>query len=274
MFLNRSSLRDAYFFAEDVITHNFTAGHQAENEKAIVARPWALARTAHPAGGIVTNIPDLFRYARFHMGDGSLPGGTRLLSKQALTEMHTPRFAATDPEWVGLSWYMREVNGAKFLRHNGGTKGQVTSLQIVPAHNMAFAILTNGDEGTTLINAVSQTILEEYLGIAPKADVPIEVSGAQLQEYAGHYQAREDNVDISLREGQLSLQVTLKGGFPTPADPPPPTQPPSVRASFYAPDKIFILDDPFKATRCEFLRGGNGGVEWLRIFGRVHKRGG
>lgn len=265
-------LKSAYFFAEDVITHNFVVGHETENKKPVVARPWAVARTANPAGGIITNISDLFRYARFQMGDGTTRNGSRLLAKQSLQDMHAPRFAATDPEWVGLTWYMREVNGVKILRHNGGTNGQVTSFNIVPARNLAFAILTNGDQGNTLINSVTRTILEQYLGVSPKADSPIEMPLPKLNEYAGDYDARSDNVGVTLRDGELILQVTNKGGFPTPADPPPPTQPPPVRAAFYANDKIFLRDDPYKDTHCEFLRDENGKIEWLRIFGRVHKK--
>lgn len=283
-------LKSSYFFAEDVITHTFAVGHERKDNKPRVARPWALARTASPAGGIISNIPDLFRYARFHMGDGSavthhhaqpenephgamMPqNGIRLLSKESLRKMHAPRFGATDPESVGLTWYMREIEGVKILRHNGGTKGQVTSLQILPALNMAFAILTNGEEGSTLINSVAKTILEQYLGLAPKEDVPIEMRAPQLQDYVGHYEARADKVDISARDDELILQVTEKGGFPTPANPPPPTQPPPLRASFYAPEKIFLRDDPYKDYHGEFLRDEKGAIEWLRIFGRVHKR--
>ena len=73
-----------------------------------MARPWALARTANPAGGIITNLPDLFRYARFHLNGGVTEDGTRLLSQEAINEMQTPRFASTDPQQVGLTWYMRK----------------------------------------------------------------------------------------------------------------------------------------------------------------------
>lgn len=264
-------LQNAYFFAEDVISRSFAVGHERENGQPIVARPWALARTANPAGGIVTNIADLFRYARFHMGDGTV-NGARLLSKESLVEMQTPRFAANDPESVGLTWYMREVNGSKILRHDGGTNGQNTNFNILPAHHMAIAILTNGELGTTLVNATIKVILREYLEIAPKPDVAVEMNPAQLREYVGHYEARADNVDVSLQDGELIFQVTNKGGFPTPSDPPPPMQPPPVRVSFYAPDKVFARDDPYKERHWEFLRGESGKVEWVRAFGRTHKR--
>lgn len=265
-------LNASYFFAEDVMTRSFAVGHQDLDNKPIVARPWALARTANPAGGIVSNIADLFRYARFHMGDGTTQNGARLLAQESLVEMRAPRFAATHPESVGLTWYMRDLNGAKIIRHNGGTNGQVTSLQILPAHNMAFAILTNGSHGTLLINATAKTILEQYLGIVPQADSPMEMRAAQLSEYVGDYSARADDVEVTFRDGELILQVTNKGGFPTPADPPPPTQPPPVRAAFYAPDKIFLRDDPYQDYHGEFLRDEKGEIAWLRIFGRVHRK--
>lgn len=265
-------LNSTFFFAEDVISQRFAVGHDVMNEKPVVARPWALARTANPAGGIVTTIPDLFRYARFHLSDGALSNGTRLLTAESLREMHAPRFPATHPEAVGLTWYMREMDGVKILRHNGGTHGQVTMLQIVPTRDFAFAILTNGSQGGTLNTAVADTILETYLELAPKQNTVIAKPTSELQEYAGHYVARADDVTVSVRDGELILQVTDKGGFPTPASPPSSTQPPPVRAAFYAPDQIFILDDPFKEGHCEFLRDAEGRIEWLRIFGRVHKK--
>lgn len=265
-------MNDAYFFAEEVITHNFAVGHETAKDKPIVARPWALARTANPAGGIVTNIPALFRYARFHMGDGAAQNGARLLAKESLNEMHAPRFGATDPEWVGLSWYMREMDGVKILRHGGGTNGQVTSFNVIPARQLAFVILTNGDQGGTLINNVSKTILEQYLGILPQTDSPLAATPERLQEYVGSYTARADDVTVTVNDGALILHVTAKGGFPTPADPPPPTQPPPVRAALYADDKIFVSDEPFQETHAEFLRDDAGEIAWLRIFGRVHKR--
>jgi CubicO group peptidase (beta-lactamase class C family) len=265
-------LKSSYFFAEDVISRPFVVGHYKKDEKPIVARPWALARTANPAGGIISNIPDLFRYARFHLGDGTAPDGTHLLSQESLREMQAPRFAATDPEWVGLTWYIREVQGTKIFGHSGGTTGQITKLQIVPAHNMAFAILTNGDHGTLLINSVTKTILEQYLGIVSPDDKPITMPQSVLESYVGQYNAALDNVVVSVGDGELILHVTNKGGFPTPPTPPPPTQPPPVRAVFYGEDKIFVRDDPYKDYHGEFLRGEGGEVEWLRMFGRIHKR--
>lgn len=265
-------LTNTYFFAEDVITYNFAVGHDRKDNHPVVARPWALARTANAAGGIICNLHDLFRYARFHMGDGTAPDGTRLLSRDSLAAMQTPRFRATDPQSVCLTWYMREVNGTRMYGHGGGTNGQVTNFQILPEKNLAFAILTNGDQGTLLVNAVTREILEQYLFIRSAEDKPQQVTESQLQPYVGFYDAALDSVDVTVQNGTLMLQVTDKGRFPLPSSPPSPTQPPPVRAAFYQPDKILLQDDPFKDASCEFLRNENKEIEWLRIFGRIHKR--
>lgn len=266
-------LENSYFFAEDVISRAFAVGHEKQSDNTItVARPWALSRSAHPPGGILSNIPDLLAYARFHMGDGSLPDGTRILSQQSLTEMQTPYFPSTDPQSVGLTWYMRDVNGAKMFGHNGGTNGQLTVLQICPARKLAFAVLTNGDLGMTLTNNVTASILQHYLGIAPTVNVPIPMSAAELEPYVGRYEAPLDDAVLSVRDGELILQLTDKGGFPAKSSPPPGSQPPPVRAAFYAYDKLFVQEDPYKDARGQFLRDPGGEIRWLRFSGRIHKK--
>lgn len=265
-------LQHSYFFAEEVITHRFVVGHEEANEKPVVAHPWALARTAHPAGGIICNLADLFRYARFQMGDGTTRRGERLLAPTALAEMHTPRVRATDPQSVGLAWFIYEMDGIKFIEHGGGTKGQITRLVIAPQQNFAAAILTNSSVGGTLITNVLNEILQSFLDIRPKIPHPISLGVSELAAYAGRYDAALDRIDVAVSQDKLVLQVTPKGGFPTPETPPPPTTPPPVHAYFYAPDRLLILDEPYKQGRAEFLRGANGELAWLRFGSRVHRR--
>ncbi len=68
----------SFFFPSDVITHRVAVGHFVQDEKPIVSRTWALPRAAYPAGGVVSTVRDQLRYARFHMGDGTAPDGSRL----------------------------------------------------------------------------------------------------------------------------------------------------------------------------------------------------
>lgn len=264
-------LRDAYFFAEDVITKSFAVGHETVDEKATVAQPWALARTAHPAGGIITNTHELMRYARFQIGDGTNGNGKRLLTRAALEEMQTPRVPAIDPQSVGLTWFIYKLDGVKFIEHGGGTKGQITRLVIAPEKNFAAAILTNSGGGNVLIVNVLNEILDAFLKVRVEPPAILAMDAAQLDAYAGRYDAALDHIDISVADDKLVAQLTPHGGFPTPAAPPPPAPPP-VHVGFYAPDRIIGLEEPYKSTRAEFLRDTDGRIAWLRFGSRVHKR--
>jgi CubicO group peptidase (beta-lactamase class C family) len=264
-------LEHSYFFAEEVMTHSFAVGHERADDRAVVAQPWALARTAHPAGGIISNLADLFRYARFQMGDGTTAQGTRLLTPESLNAMRTPRVPATDPQSVGLAWFLYEINGVKFIEHGGGTKGQITRLVIAPQEKFAAAILTNSAVGGTLITNVLNESLRAFLQLEVTPPAPLVLDATQLAAYAGRYDAALDCVDVSVAQDKLVLQVTPHGGFPTPQTPPPPTPPP-VTAQFYAPDRILVLDEPYKNARAEFLRHANGDIAWLRLGSRAHKR--
>lgn len=264
-------LRNAYFFAEEVITKSFAVGHETIQGKATVALPWALARTAHPAGGIITDTSDLMRYARFHMGDGTSADGRRILTRDALQELQTPRVPATYPQSVGLAWFIYDLDGLKFIEHGGGTKGQITRLVIAPEKQFAAAILTNSGSGNVMIVNVLNEILDAFLNLRVEPPPLVTLDAAQLDAYAGVYDSALDRIEISVSQDKLLVQLTPHGGFPTPDIPPPPA-PPSVTAGFYAPDRIIGLEEPYKNTRAEFLRDGAGSVRWLRFGSRVHTR--
>lgn len=265
-------MQHAFLTADEVITHRFAVGHVVADERAQVARPWALPRCVAPVGGLITHASNLFRYARFHMGDGTTPEGVRLLTPASLEAMHTPFVPAGGLEWVGLSWFIQDIDGVRVLRHSGGTKGQATELTLVPARQFALALLTNCDEGSPLKNQVRPLALKEYLGLEWPQPTPIRVPVETLRSLAGQYDSAMETCEIVLEGEQLILHLTEKGGFPTPDVPPPPQQPPPVRLALYGEDRVIALDNPMKDSLGEFLRDATGQIAWFRIGGRVHAR--
>ncbi|MBT9165581.1 MAG: D-alanyl-D-alanine carboxypeptidase [Chloroflexi bacterium] len=259
----------SFFFAEDVITHRFAVGHEVLDEQPKVARPWAIPRSAAPAGGIICNIKDIFRYARFHMGD--VPNGTRLLSAESLNLMQTPMLSATGISMMGLSWFIDAVEGTEFIKHGGGTNGQITAFTISPAKKFAYAAFTNSSRGDQLCQDVFKVAVKEYLGVSWPGAVPLSLPEERLTAYVGRYDSAMAVCDINLRDGGLILQVTSKGGFPTPDSPPPPSPPP-VRIALYDKDRMVVLDQPMKDARGEFLRNQDGNIAWLRLGGRIKAR--
>jgi CubicO group peptidase (beta-lactamase class C family) len=264
-------LTHSYFFTNDIITHRFAVGHEVVDGQTVVARPWALGRTAHPAGGIICTVHDLFRYARFHMGDGTAPDGARLLTPASLALMQTPVLPSTGINQIGLAWWISQYDHTPMIGHGGGTNGQKTLLRIVPSLQFAVAVFTNAEDGNTLTAELVDLATEKFLGLKGPEAKPLDIPAEKLALYTGRYEAAGSTAELSLRDGGLIVQVIPKGGFPTvdsPASPPPPP----ARLAFYAEDKVIGLDEPFAGARGEFLRQPDGGLAWLRFGGRIHQR--
>jgi CubicO group peptidase (beta-lactamase class C family) len=290
----------SFFFAHDVMTQRFAVGHQVVDDRVEVARPWPIGRAAHPAGGLVSTAGDLFCYARFHMGDGSMGDGSmgdgsmgdgsmgdgtaaepidadtkaegvRLLNPESLRLMQTPQRAAAGIQQMGITWFITMLDGRRIIEHGGGTNGQITLLTIAPERGFAMVVLTNANKGGEVCGAAAKTAMKSYLQVQVPEPTPIESSMEELAPYAGRYVSAMREMNLSVKEGALILEITPKGGFPTPESPAAPA-PPAVRVRLYGEDRAVAVDPPLRDARLEFLRSEDGEVTWLRMGGRVHRR--
>lgn len=264
--LDPLEMKRSFFFAAEVITHRVAAGHYVDDARPVVTREWALPRAAHPAGGIASTVGDQLRYARFHMGDGTAPDGTRLLAPESVALMQTPLVEGSGGNHWGLTWGLRKIGDTRLVFHGGATSGQLSAFMMVPQRRFAITLLTNADRGATLHNEVVKWALEEYLGLVEPETQRLEIPEAALASYAGRYVGAGSTSDLELivRDGGITMQVHIKGGFPDKDSPPPPTPPP-MRLAFLDTDRILVLDDPMKGGRGEFLRNTDGSIAWLRL---------
>jgi CubicO group peptidase (beta-lactamase class C family) len=265
-------LHQSFFFPHDVIAKQFAVGHNIlENNIAKVAEPWALGRSSHPAGGLVTTVRELIRYAKFHIHDGVCDGNA-LISKAALHAMRKPHITSTGRYAQGLAWWLTKVGDTQSIEHNGATNGFTAHLRIVPSQRFAIAILTNSDSGPALCNKISQTALLYFLGHRLDEVRAINTPASALEEFVGIYTAQLQKHNLTLTNGKLVGQTTLLGGFPTQNDPPHGPNPPPVELAFYAPDRVFVANDGILDARGEFIRDAQGKVAWLRWAGRMSRR--
>jgi len=270
--LDPLGLSTTLFFPKDVMTYRFVVGHEVSETGARVARPWAIGRASHAAGGLVSCLPDLFRYARFHIGDGATNDGARLLAPKTMALMQTPALPAASNDWIGLTWFITDVDGVRIISHGGGTNGQKARLVIVPAKRFALVMLTNHDRGDEVIGRVVDLALERYLGLVEPKPVPIVVPEETLAQYVGVYDSALTVITVSVRDGGLVCDLKFKGGFPNPDSPPPEVQPPPMRAALCAEDRLVFLDSPLWRGHGEVLRDATGRIAWLRAGGRIQKK--
>ncbi len=270
--LDPLGMANSFFFPGDVMTRRFVVGHEEREGTPTVARPWPVARSANPVGGLSSSVRDQLTYARFHLGDGLAASGERLLTAETLRTMQQPQGpGGNDIAALGITWMLRDLAGTRIVRHGGATLGQLSAFQFVPSRDFAITVLTNADHGDTLNNEIVAWAFEHYLGLTRPEDVHQLMTEGELAAYAGTYTSAHWDAVLTVRDGYLVEQDVPKGGFPDTDSPPGPTDPPS-RLAFIGADRVLGLDAQMKGARSEFLRDDSGAIVWYRNGGRLLRR--
>jgi CubicO group peptidase (beta-lactamase class C family) len=272
MILEPLGLRHCFLDPGDLITYRFAVGHELVDGELQVARPWTLPRSLYPAGGIVTNVFDLLQYAQFHLGDGTTENKTRLLKTETLRTMQSPHVTIWgEKETMGITWFIRDIDGVRTISHEGGTNGQISLLLFVPERTFGFAILTNSERGDALIHKVGNWILHSFLGLDQPEPAPINYTAEDLSEYVGRYVQTFAELELGILSGRLIAQRIPKGGFPAIDSPVPPPPPPMTLAPCEK-DRMVILDGEAKGGLIDVIRKPDGSIGWLRSGYRIYAR--
>jgi CubicO group peptidase (beta-lactamase class C family) len=144
---------------------------RTDNEVVQIPHDWSA--TANPAGGIISNVPDMLTWAKFLMNDGVTSEEKRLLSTEQLHELwqlQTPLSVDKNNSYdsnfkgYGLGWFLTDVKGGhKQVYHTGGLLGTVTQFTMIPDLNLAIVVLTNQMVGAAF-NTITNTVKDSYLG--------------------------------------------------------------------------------------------------------------
>lgn len=142
-----------------------------------------LSPASTPAGLLAMSANDLGRWIQIQLAHGAIPGGGRLFSEAASTEMWTPRTIEpvnpAPPELAGtqanyqnyaLGWEVRDYHGARVVWHAGGVFGYTTVVVLIPEKNVGFAITQNSEDGPVRMGLMYE-LLDHYLGV-PAQDWP------------------------------------------------------------------------------------------------------
>lgn len=258
----------------DAMTRRLTLGHRDRGARVEVIRPFQTTSST-TAGGVLTSLTDIMRYARFHMGDGTDAQGAPHISRVRLELMQTPqiRKRPTTDE-MGVGWHVRTVGGVRTLAHGGTLNGHCLLLQLVPSKALAFTVLTNHVDGWRLVQDVEAAILKQYAGVALAPGQAIGHRGVneamtfhstplvpqpRLDDYFGTYQ-RPPVGTVQVRpEGGRAIVATGGGQAEAPL-------------AFYGPDVAYALAGQYLGMPYEFIRDDTGVVRWIRVNGRIARR--
>jgi CubicO group peptidase (beta-lactamase class C family) len=252
----------------DAMTYRLSLGHREQGGRTQVIRPFQTT-SGTTAGGVLTTISDLMRYAQFHLGDGRAADGTVYLDRSRLTAMASPQLRknSTDDE-MGIGWHLRRVGGVMTAAHGGTLNGHCLLVELVPERNLAFAILTNHSDGWRLVQDVEAAMLKTYEGVALASNQSIAHRGVNeamtfhskalatqpaLDEYAGTYRHPPlNNITVRVDGDRLMVGGSL--------------------ITFYGRDIAYATAGSYVGSPYEFIRTADGRIGWIRVNGRMAKK--
>jgi CubicO group peptidase (beta-lactamase class C family) len=261
------------FTLREVGNTNIATPHVVIKGKAVASpESFYLPRSCNPFGGLLSSVPDMLVYARFHLGDGLAANGRPLMSKKSLRGMwatHGPGGTlAVELEGVGVSWMIRPTSErVTVIEHGGHLPGFPSGFMLVPDRRFAMVMLTNSEDGQKLLGRLfyDDWALRQFAGVSNLHAVPHRLSPSALAPYEGTYtfgqigftgptvntSARLTGVDGGLRmiqgEGPDLKTITL---------------------TFYKDDYVLVENIGMRAN---FLRDAKGRVQWLRLGGRLYR---
>jgi CubicO group peptidase (beta-lactamase class C family) len=253
-------------------SHDFLDG-------AAVSEPsyFRLWRSLHALGGLISSARDQLRWARFHLGDGTVPGSgsARLLTRDSVRAMRShPGPGGTlfvELEGVGITWMLRpSAQGVRVVQHGGDWAGQHSGFLMVPERDFALTVLTNSETGPALLEDLftGDWALQRFAGVSNLPANLHPLSRRKLADYEGTYTQEQIGPDGVLLTGQFDatadagqLLASAQGV-------------PLARVGFYRRDYGVVLgpDGELTLSRANFVRGPDGEVDWLRLGGRLSRR--
>ena len=283
--LDPLGLTSTLFFPNEIMTRRFATGHnQAPDGRITVTRPWAMARSGNPMGGMSATSADQIAWARFHLGDGRAADGTRLLSEELMKRMKEPTAEMPGSalgDYVGISWLLRDVDGVRIVGHGGDTLGQHSQFLTVPDRDFAISVMTNcGPNGSQLNEELVKWALEAYAGVVDRDPEALELPAEELAPYTGRFETIAAWVDLTVEAGHLLVKAEIKPetkrqlmeeGIEEPEQPPIPIG--------LLPDeqgdpseRYIVIDGPAKGMKGYFTRDGAGTVSAVHVGGRLATR--
>ena len=265
----------AFVDPKEAIRFRAAVGHVPETE---ALDGWRVSDKTYlplghaPCGSVATmRAADLIAFARANLADGGAdrswlsPGSLRAMQAG---EVEQPDTGSTVRGRMGLGWMVSEIaeSGTRIVQHNGATHGQMSSLQILPERNAAFAVLMNAAKPTAL-EKLCNDLLRRLAGVDrtdPEPDL-VNLDTADLEAYAGRYESLDAVVAVERAQDALTARVAYKH------DPIPPFE---LRLRPIGSDCFAAYDDQRKRRpNVRFVdRTATGQAAYLFLGGRLTPR--
>lgn len=166
---------------------NHAQGHRfAEPPVAVPFHP-SFPYALGPAGALNSNIPDMARWLRLHLGRGHFEGKV-LVSEDNLDVTWTPRVAMNERTSYAIGWVVSMTPRGRIIWHNGGTAGFGAHAGFLPDGKTGIVILTNIENGG-MPDALAMWFYDRVLGNPAVDNIALTATAAKGRREAAQAEA-------------------------------------------------------------------------------------
>ncbi len=240
----------SYFDRDGIIIPNRVSGYRKEGAAYRNVDYWS-PTIEYAAGGMISNVDDLFKW---HRGLYSY----QLLKKETLQKAFTSYLLKDGTTTgYGYGWFLKTANGIRSIEHQGGLPGFQTNEVYFPEQDVFIAIFCNS--GSAPVDEMSIKLAAAVLNKSLQADMRVDDS--ILDNYLGVYRMASDTsrtVVISRMNGRIVAEFSKSDILPL----------------LFQTDTKFQFKNLLNAD-CEFVRKNgvvtkfivnqNGYYEWVKI---------
>lgn len=122
-----------------------------------------------PAGGAWSSAHDMALYVRDELDQGLLPNGKRLVSAENLLARRVHNVPTGEKVWYGMGLEDDASSGVSVIQHGGSMFGYKSNWFAIPSAQVGVVVLTNGESGYGLTEAVKRRLLEILYDGKPEA---------------------------------------------------------------------------------------------------------
>ena len=194
-------MKDTGWEYSDVPANKFAPGYRWEDD-AWKPEPMFHDGAFGAMGGVITTIPDLARYAAFHLAAWPARNDpdTALVRRATLREMHKPSEISSlnptaktlagqaNPTVAGYAYGLRWATDSKHvinIGHSGGLPGYGSHWFFFPAHGFAILSFANRTyAGTAIANTKVAALLLEKAALPARAIPPSPILAQRQREVA------------------------------------------------------------------------------------------
>jgi CubicO group peptidase (beta-lactamase class C family) len=177
-------------FATDASTKRRASGHEVTADGPVPVEP-LVGRAYGPAGTTpVSTVTDLLRFATLHLEDSSLAA---LRAVHAEVSIH-----GWLDSWC-LGWARFDWEGGGVWGWDGVVNGERSVLRIMPDHQAAVVLMTNGSTGRAMYRSLFADLMEPLFGItvSPLRFDASPGAAGDLSRFAGVYAWPDERVEVT-----------------------------------------------------------------------------